>query len=230
VPAASRTRPRAGPRRRASAEATRGRLLSAGRRAFARKGLAGTNLRDDVLGPAGVSVGSFYHQFRDKTELLLAILEEHGRAVLTRVREAHAPAPGLHAEDIARRSYSLVFELAEENADLLRILMRERDSDDPRVRRFLRRDRERWQRSLADDYERLMRASGVRLDAELAAQMILALSLGAVAHWLELPDAERPGARERWLDGLVRFTLAGLAGLALPLSPAPPARPSGGSP
>ena len=45
--------------RRGSAEATRARLIEAGRRAFARKGLAGTKLTQDILEPAGVSVGSF---------------------------------------------------------------------------------------------------------------------------------------------------------------------------
>lgn len=59
-----------------SRERTRKRLLDAGRRAFARAGPGGANLKEDILVPAGVSVGSFYHQFRDKTELFVAVLEE----------------------------------------------------------------------------------------------------------------------------------------------------------
>ena len=59
-----------------SAEVTRRKILDAGTRAFADKGLDGTNLVRDVLEPAGVSVGSFYHQFADKTELLIVLLDE----------------------------------------------------------------------------------------------------------------------------------------------------------
>src|SRR5262245_24005929 len=68
---------------------TRRRLLQVGRRAFARKGHAGTNLREDILVPARVSVGSFYHQFRDKTDLFLAILDEHSQTFRGMIHEVH---------------------------------------------------------------------------------------------------------------------------------------------
>ncbi len=83
---------------------TRQRLLAAGRSAFARKGLAGVNLKRDLLEPAGISVGSFYHQFKDKTELLLAILAEHSAAQRERFSEVHRPAAGRSGEDLARDS------------------------------------------------------------------------------------------------------------------------------
>lgn len=190
---------------------TRERLLAAGRRAFAERGLAGTNLREDILLPAGVSVGSFYHQFRDKTELLLAILDEYAGTFRARLHAIHAPRPGKSAADVARDSFGLLLELAERDEDLLRIQLRVRSSDDPRVRAFERESRARWRAGLAEDYRRIGAAGGLGLEAELLADLIVALSLGAVAQFLETPPAERPAERERLLEGLVRFTLGGAA-------------------
>jgi AcrR family transcriptional regulator len=89
-------------RHQGSRAQTRRRLLDVGRRAFARHGHAGVNLKEDILVPAGVSVGSFYHQFRDKTALFLAILSEHSETFRAMLRDAQtldgAAAPG----DVAR--------------------------------------------------------------------------------------------------------------------------------
>ncbi|HME69644.1 MAG TPA: TetR/AcrR family transcriptional regulator [Myxococcota bacterium] len=197
------------------------RLFAAGRAAFARKGLAGTHLKADILAPARVSVGSFYHRFTDKTDLLLAILREHAEAFRAALRDTHRPAPGRTLVDIVRGSYAMVFQLAEDHEDLLRIQLVERTSADPRVRQYLREDRARWIASLADDYRRLDSTRGRPaesaprvLDADLLAELVVGLSLGCVAQLLELPKDERPSARVRLLEGLVRFTLGGAAALA----------------
>src|SRR5882757_5534780 len=140
---------------RASSRAlTRARLLAVGRRVFARKGHAGANLKEDILVPARVSVGSFYHQFRDKTDLLLAILEDHSRTFLAMIQEAHRPREESEPGEIARHSFETVFRIAEHNDDLFRIMVRERESEDPRVRGYLRDNHRRWIESLADDYRR----------------------------------------------------------------------------
>jgi AcrR family transcriptional regulator len=206
--------PRSGARR-ASAEATRARLLEAGREAFARKGLAATNLTQDILEPAEVSVGSFYHQFRDKTDLMVAIVEEQAEQLRARLREVHRPAPGRSLAEIARQSYGLIFEMAEQHGDAMRILLHERDLDDPRIGSFAERERRRWIESLMQDYRRLAEANQIDLDVELAAEMISLLTTGALTRYLELPPEDRPAARGRLLDGLVRLTLGGLPGLAV---------------
>ena len=170
------------PERRTESRAqTRRRLLVTGRRAFARKGLAGTHLRDDILVPAGVSVGSFYHQFRDKTDLFLAILEEHSETFRAMIRDAHSPAAGATPSDVARHSFATVFRVADDNDDLFRIMFRERESDNPRVRAYLRDNRQRWIDSLSADYRRTgMIGARDTSTAALAAELISALTAGAV--------------------------------------------------
>jgi len=200
--------------RRGSAEATRARLIEAGRRAFARKGLAGTKLTQDILEPAAVSVGSFYHQFKDKTDLMLAIFEQHADNMRALVREAHRPVPGRSLAEIAHSSYALIFDLADRYANEARIIMRERAVDEPRIRRFIDEDRRRWVESLTLDYRRLAELNRFDLDVQLAAELIEGLARGVLDQYLELPKKERPKAREKLLDGLVRFTLGGLLELS----------------
>jgi AcrR family transcriptional regulator len=200
--------------RASSREQTRARLLAVGRRVFARKGHAGANLKEDILVPARVSVGSFYHQFRDKTDLLLAILEDHSQTFLAMIQEAHRPREESEPGEIARHSFETVFRIAERNDDLFRIMVRERESEDPRVRTYLRDNHRRWIESLADDYRRAGLESAEGSDAlPLAAELITATTIGTVLNYLDLPEPERAHRRGPLIDGLVRFTIGGLVAL-----------------
>jgi AcrR family transcriptional regulator len=56
-------------------EATRRRILDAGRDLFSERGWAATTI-DEIVRAAGVTKGALYHHFRDKTDVLRAVYEE----------------------------------------------------------------------------------------------------------------------------------------------------------
>ena len=207
-------------RRRPGAEATRRRLLRAGRRAFSRRGLAGANLREEILRPARVSVGSFYHQFIDKTDLLLQILQEHAAAV-RRQRAKALPVPARSFEALAAHAYGLILSLAEADPDLWRIQARERWSDAPRIRRFLRDERQCWIDWLCEEQKRLPGRSRARARRERLSGYLLGLAGASADARLELPRRERGGSG---IEALARFTAAGAAGPR----PVEQRRPAGG--
>lgn len=199
---------------------TRQRLLEVGRRAFARKGCVATNLKDDILVPARVSVGSFYHQFRDKTDLFLEILREHAETFRAMMREAHRQTGNRSPAELARHSYATVFRVAEENEDLFRIMARERESNDARVRGYLRDNHVLWVERLAEDYRHIgaLGAEGEER-TRLAAELVISLTLGALLTYLEQPPGDRATSRERLISGLVDFTLGGVSVLVAGMRP-----------
>lgn len=196
------------------AEATRARLLGAGREAFSRKPLLAVKLRKDILEPARVSVGSFYHQFKDKGDLLVAILEEHSETMRRQFSELHRPSLTRSPDIIARESYSLVFDMVDQHTDIVRILMH--GNDDPRIARFNARNRVRWHDSRKADYQRLAAVHRIEFDVDFAAELIGMLADGAIRHYLAIPAHERAKVRERLISGLVQLTLHGLPGLKPP--------------
>ena len=63
-------------RTKAEAEQTRNALLDAAEMVFWTKGVTRTTL-DDIAGKAGSTRGAIYHHFRDKADLLVALLDRH---------------------------------------------------------------------------------------------------------------------------------------------------------
>lgn len=192
---------------------TRQRIVATARAAFAAKGYDGTNLVGDVLEPAGVSAGSFYHQFRSKSDLYHAVVQEASvgwQGPLESLAQRRDLESIDDLVDVARSSYSGVFEAVDQNEDLVRIQMRDCDHPDPEVCEPLRAMRAGWIATVAGAYEGLAANPAA---AAAAAEVTVALALGAIALYLDTPLADRAEARRRLTENLSTFTLGGLFAL-----------------
>jgi AcrR family transcriptional regulator len=87
-------------RKAQQSQATRGALVSEGRRLFAGRGYAGVGT-EEIVRTAGVTRGALYHHFDGKEDLFRAVYEDLERELVERVAEAAAvagdPLEALHA-------------------------------------------------------------------------------------------------------------------------------------
>jgi AcrR family transcriptional regulator len=196
------------------ADDTRCRLIAQARLAFAANGHEGVSIQRDVLTPSGVSNGSFYHQFSDKTDLLLAVLGEAtqvGRVVL---HEAMTATPAVGPEQRARRAFEAWFDMVDSAEDMFRIQLRERNNPDPRVRTLIQGFRQQWIATIAAT---LRDGSGSgSADVELTARLITSLTYGILIDYLDTPIDERAVVRATLIDALPRFVAGGVAALDAP--------------
>lgn len=209
------TRSRRKPPRRGSAEETRRRLLAAGRRAFAARGLGGVNLREDILKPARVSAGSFYHQFSDKADLLLEILAVDGAEVREQV-ESNAARVDENARDRVRAAFAVYFDMADTNPSFVKIYIREFYSDDRRIRREIRQHNETTIRNISRMLERMNEATGSAIDPELGGILVGTLSIAVINYYLGMTARERRRLREPLIAGIAQLFVGGIGAVRGP--------------
>ena len=198
--------------RQARSRATREHLLAAARRAFAEHGHDGVNLRVHVLEPAGVGVGSFYHQFADKTDLLITLLDEAAEDRRRAVVDDPAVVAGRPPQEVLGEGFARLLADIDASEDLWRIQIRERANPDPRIRRRVGGGPEAWRGDLAAT----LRATTGAPEAEVAraADLLLSLGVGLAATYLERPRRRRTAAARRELAaGAATFATAGLGAL-----------------
>ena len=106
-------------RRRRDPAATRGKLLTAARREFARSGLAGARV-DEIAARAGVNKQLVYHYFGDKDALYLAVLEWVYEEIRTQERKLNLE--GLPPERAIRKLIESSFDHLARHPDFILLL------------------------------------------------------------------------------------------------------------
>jgi AcrR family transcriptional regulator len=203
---------RRAPRQARSAE-TRRKLLDAGFEAFAAKGHDGVNLVDDVLEPAGISIGSFYHQFADKTELLREILAEAAarrRAFIVGLGDLDTTT------DLAtaiRFVVERLYDSLETDTTAWQLQRVTRVTGVDGVREMVASARENWTDELAELLGNWFDAAVA--DRRRAADMMVTMARGLVFDFLDTPPAQR-GDRSEMVDGATTFAVGGVVGVLGP--------------
>ncbi len=191
------------------AQQTRTALIEQGIRAFGELGHDRVNLVADILEPAQVNPGSFYYQFADKTDLLLAILDEAGTR---RAATILAPMEG-SAEDIIATIIGRLFDSMDDDDHLWSIQSRERASPEPRIRERTLRGRMEWTEAIASA---VVAHTNIRADdARRAAEMIVVFGSGLVSFYLALNPDERAARRDRLHEAATEFVVAGATAMVL---------------
>jgi AcrR family transcriptional regulator len=169
------------------AQDTRGRVLAAAARVFARDGYAGATL-DDVAAAAGLTKGAVYWHFPGKTDLFIALLEEHNRqqsATLPSTVAGVASAEGLAA------ALAQMFAACRQDEAWPALLQEFAASRrDPRVRERLR-DLYRASQDVGRAVAQTAQAQGrlaTNLDPDAVALLFGSLLAGLMQCWLVYPD------------------------------------------
>ncbi len=189
------------------ARATRLRVLLQAEIVFAELGYGATSLTSDILEPAGVSVGSFYHQFENKREVLFELIawriEERKRSILDRI--------ALLDHDIEatlRAFFGALLDDIRDRPAVWALQIGSMMSPDPAIRTFARVGVGNWEEFIADVFARGTGAS--RRDVLGATRIVLMSFTGVIMQFMHLSADEQVVFRDRYLDSITGFSVGGV--------------------
>ena len=197
-----------------SAAETRQRLIDHARIAFAAKGHDNVSLQRDILKPAGISNGSFYHQFQDKTDLLVAVLEDGRERARGVVEGALAASPDAPRAERMQQRLQLWLVVIEHGEAMIRIQVRERDNNDERVRALLADFRTGSFAPLAKRLATSVAPDSETFDPERAALFVQEFVQSVAINYLDMPQEQRTAQREDIARDMTAFIIGGVSNMA----------------
>lgn len=184
-------------RRRKAHDAARARLLQAGARLLAERGLEGAN-SNQIARAAGAGVGTFYAHFEDKHALHRAVVRQTFEGLQARLARAAAEAGSLEAQ--VRALVGALCDFATEHPDFFRLAfgrpLPAHVPGEPAIA-FSTRGVEQRLDALRRDGRLDM-----DVDPAVAARAALAMQTGVVLQWL---DGRLAADRETLVETLTRL-------------------------
>ncbi len=188
--------------------ATRARIIDQAAVAFARDGYDAASLTGDILEPAGVSVGSFYHQFDNKLDVLFALLAERQQALADDVQQiALDDAESVDLEGALTSLFVQIVDRVDADPDLSMIQLRERWNPDESVRFAVTRSWLPWRQGIERAVDRVVSDATAR---EAAINLVGSALIPTMGRYLDLSAAERPAWRATEVPALAAFCTAGV--------------------
>ncbi len=175
------------------------------------RGFGSLSLRE-VSREAGIAPTSFYRHFSELDELGLALVDEGGVALRQLMRQARKRI----ARDGSAISTSVdtFMEYLDNNANLFRLMLRERTGGSRAFRTAIKTEINHFARELADDLRRFALEEGKPLsDAGLVAEAMVTLVFNQGAQALDATPEEREELKKK-LKTELRMILVGSQALA----------------
>jgi len=189
---------------------TREKIIHAARRVFAEKGYSQTRIQD-LLKAAGVSPGAFYNYFSNKEELFLEIVREAGDGFRDSIKKIRLSRIRIGSQEelysVLTESIRYFFEFVKRNKAGVRILFREQQNANPRIRETLNEIVAEIHQDLKRDIQRGINMGRIAIsDPEIAAWGIISAVSGVGLNYLGHPKIEQ----ERLTKALAELILLGL--------------------
>lgn len=192
---------------------TRRTIIDASLRLSAERGLSALSLRS-VAAEAGIAPATFYRHFADMDDLSLALVDEVGVSLRRLVREARDRVSKAGSRNVIANAITTFMEVAENNANLFRLLRGEGAGGTIEFRRAIQKEIDRFAEDLIDDLRREAKATNRPIaDIELAAQAMVTVTFNLGAAAIDLPPDEREEIRQRIIVE-VRMIMRGAQAMA----------------
>ena len=194
--------------KQARAIRTRERILDQAEQAFAEKGFESASLTSDILEPAGISVGSFYHQFPDKRAVLYALLDEREQWQYAADQRTPAAEPRSFAEAVRDELIEFLDDIDDHPATWW-IRFRELNSADVEIRTLIEQSWQGWNSSVASMLERWVEDPGVNTAGRVS--YAVAGLRGVLRDYLAAEPAARTQLRAEALNDVVAACVGSFA-------------------
>lgn len=189
---------------------TRAELIASGLKLSAKKGFSALSLRE-VAGDAGITPAGFYKHFHDMEELGLVLLDEVGLSLRRLLRDAKKKVePGPNG---VRVSIETFLKFVNENGNLFRLLLGERQGGSSVFRKAIHAEMDRFVKEIAMDLRGTHAALKVTLrNPEMTAEAIVAIVFTLGAEALDLPSHKQAGLADRLTEHVKTILLGSIDG------------------